>query len=138
MYELFEKFWTAYPRRLAKAAAFHEFKRAMTKTTLDVLLSAVESYKKHKPDYCDWAHPRTWLHQERWTDEWEPPKTIMPEPLFRPLRNLDEARAYCQQHKPDCLKYVNAARSIEDLPVFIRNVPKDWTPNVVQMRRGAA
>ena len=43
MHDLFEMFWSAYPRKVAKAAAFHEFKRAMTKTTLDVLLSAIES-----------------------------------------------------------------------------------------------
>lgn len=134
MYDLFEKFWSAYPRKVAKAAAFHEFKKAMTKTTLDVLLSAVESYKKHKPDYCDWAHARTWLHQERWEDEWEPPATIKPEPVVRPARSVDEVREFYRATGKTVTPEIARARTVEDLPVFARMIPVSWQPNVVKLR----
>lgn len=128
MYEMFEQFWSAYPRKVAKAAAFHEFKRAMTKTTLDVLLSAIESYKKHKPDYCDWAHARTWLHQERWTDEWEPPATIKAAPVVRPARSVQEVvEFYKAAGKPVSAEIANA-KSVDDLPIFARMVPTNVTP----------
>lgn len=126
MYELFEKFWAAYPRKVAKAAAFQEFKRAMTKTTLDVLLSAVESYKKHKPDYCDWAHPRTWLHQGRWEDEWEPPPTIKPDPIVRSPHNMAEALEYCRAKFPARVKEIERCRSVQELPLFLRMIPTSW------------
>ena len=64
----FDTFWQAYPRRVAKAAARKEFDKAIKKTSLEGILEGVEAYKRNKPDYQDWAHPRTWLHQERWDD----------------------------------------------------------------------
>ncbi len=67
----FDTFWQSYPRKVAKAAARREFEKAIGKTSLECILEGVEAYKRNKPDYCDWAHPRTWLYQERWDDEWE-------------------------------------------------------------------
>lgn len=135
MYEMFEMFWKEYPRKVAKAAAFHEFKKAMAKTTLDVLLKAIENYKKHKPDYCDWAHARTWLHQERWEDEWEPPATIKPQPLFRPARSVDEIRQYLQSIGKPVSPEIARARDVTELPAFARMIPADW--NVTPIRKVA-
>lgn len=133
----FERFWSAYPRRVAKGAARLAFVRAIRKTTIETMLSAVESYKKHKPDYCDWAHPSTWLNQERWADEWEPPKTIMPEPMFRPARTVDEVKQYLRSVGKPISADVERARSVEDLPAFARMIPTSW-PVVVPLKRDSA
>ncbi len=75
----FEQFWAAYPRKVGKLAARSAFDAALKKhgATLEQLLAGVERYKRHKPDYADWAHPRTWLCQGRWLDEY---KMAQPEP----------------------------------------------------------
>lgn len=67
----FNRFWQAYPRRVAKAAARREFAKAILKAPIESILAGVEAYKRNKPDYQDWAHARTWLYNERWEDEWE-------------------------------------------------------------------
>lgn len=136
MHDLFEIFWGAYPRKVAKAAAFHEFKKAMAKTTLDVLLKAIESYKKHKPDYCDWAHARTWLHQERWTDEWEPPATIKAAPVVRAARSVQEVIDFYRAAGKTVSSEIAKAKSVDDLPIFARMVPADW--NVTPIRKVSA
>lgn len=132
----FETFWSAYPRRIAKAEARRAFDKAMRKTTLETILSALESYKKHKPEYADFCHPATWLNGERWADEWEPPKTIVPTPLFRPARNVDELRQYLQSIGKPVSAEIARARDVTDLPAFARMVPADWQPsNVTHIRK---
>lgn len=78
----FETFWRAYPRRIGKGAARSKFQQALRKTTLEVMLAALEAYKRHKPPERDWCHASTWLSQERWLDEWD-------EPQQRPLEYYD-------------------------------------------------
>lgn len=70
--DLFEAFWSAYPRRVAKATARKAFAKAIKLTTLETMLAAIESYKAHKPDWMAFKHPATWLNSEGWEDEWEP------------------------------------------------------------------
>lgn len=69
----FERFWEAYPRKEGKGAAKAKFALALQKTTLEALLLALESHKSRwrKDDPRFIPHPRTWLSQERWTDEFE-------------------------------------------------------------------
>lgn len=69
----FETFWRAYPRRIGKVAARKEFEKAIRLTTLPVMLAAIAAYQRHKPAWQDFCHPRTWLHQGRWDDEWTTP-----------------------------------------------------------------
>ena len=73
----FELFWSAYPRRIAKAKAREAFVKAMRKTTLDVMLTALEWQREQE----SWQqrdldgvlryvpHPSSWLNGERWEDE---------------------------------------------------------------------
>ena len=70
--DAFETFWRAYPRRIGKGAARTEFTKAIVKTSLQAMLAALDAYVAHKPSWQDFAHPKTWLHQERWDDEWSP------------------------------------------------------------------
>jgi uncharacterized protein YdaU (DUF1376 family) len=72
----FEKFWSAYPRKTAKAEALKSFaKIAPDDETLERMLAAVNRSKQS----TDWLKdsgqfvpfPSTWLNQRRWEDETE-------------------------------------------------------------------
>ena len=74
--EGFEKFWSAYPRKTAKAEAVKSFtKIAPDDETLERMLAAVNRSKQS----TDWLKdngqfvpfPSTWLNQRRWEDESE-------------------------------------------------------------------
>ena len=69
----FVKFWDAYPRKVGRADAEKKFKAALSKTTLEVILRAIEIQKispqwmKDGGQYI--PHPATWLNQGRWEDK---------------------------------------------------------------------
>ena len=64
----FEQFWQAYPRKVGKGQARRAFLTALKKTTLPVLLSAVQQHR-FDPRERFQPHPATWLNGERWLDE---------------------------------------------------------------------
>ena len=67
----FERFWTAYPKKVGKKDAQKAFDKV--KVDVQILIDAVERQKlssqwcKDNGQYI--PHPTTWLNQERWTDE---------------------------------------------------------------------
>ncbi len=68
--EDFDKFWQAYPRKIAKGDA----RKAWTQTQkirpeLDFILRAIEAQKEtwENPKFI--PYPATWLRAERWDDE---------------------------------------------------------------------
>ena len=67
----FDTFWAAYPRRISKGAARTAFERAIRKTSLEAMLSAIADYIRFKPERIDFKHPATWLNGECWDDEWQ-------------------------------------------------------------------
>lgn len=77
MTDKFELFWSAYPRRVAKAKAQDAFYRALKRTTFDVMLSALEWQRElgsWQERDCDGIlrhvpHASTWLNGDRWDDE---------------------------------------------------------------------
>lgn len=69
----FDTFWKAYPCKKAKPAAMKAFSKVAAE--FDAIMSGLEQYKLHKPDYCDWLHPSTFLNQRRWEDEYDAPAT---------------------------------------------------------------
>lgn len=78
--ELFERFWNAYPRKVGKDAALREFvKLAPDNDLLDRILAAIHEQRASAQWLRDAGrfipHPRTWLHQGRWTDEIPSPPT---------------------------------------------------------------
>lgn len=78
----FERFWAAYPLKKSKDAARKAWPRAIGRTTLDVMLSAIERQRT----WDEWQrgfipHPATWLNQARWDDEQSPAAVI---PLKQP------------------------------------------------------
>lgn len=70
----FEKFWSAYPKKVGKKSARKAFDRA--KMPVETLLSAIERQKcstqwsKDNGQYI--PNPATWLNQGRWDDELVP------------------------------------------------------------------
>ena len=69
----FEQFWDIYPRRVKKARAKSEFKRALGKVEFAAILTACRAYAEliqaRKTEEKFIAHPAQWLKDERWDDE---------------------------------------------------------------------
>lgn len=72
--ERFDRFWSAYPRHVAKPDARKEFEKLNPdEDMLQTILKAIEQQKQSDQWMKDNGqfvpHPRTWLHQKRWEDE---------------------------------------------------------------------
>ena len=72
--ELFDRFWSEYPRKVGKKKCRHIWNRLKPSAELsEKIISAVKAYKrteqwqKNKGQFI--PHPATWLNQERWNDE---------------------------------------------------------------------
>lgn len=104
----FEKFWSAYPKRVSKGAAEKAFAKAMKETTLETILAALE---KLKPSY-GWQkdggqfipYPATWLNAKGWNDEpqTEPQQQQLAsqaESVFAIKTKLEEVRKSKQRAK---------------------------------------
>lgn len=69
----FDAFWSAYPRKSGKEAARKSFERAIAKTDIGTMLSAIEVQKQSEQWTKDNGrfipNPATWLNQGRWEDE---------------------------------------------------------------------
>jgi putative intracellular protease/amidase len=77
---LFDRFWQAYPRHVAKATARKAWHRALRlgADPTDVIRGA-ERYAadpNREPTYT--AHPTTWLNGGRWQDDPLPARTSTP------------------------------------------------------------
>lgn len=70
----FDQFWSAYPRKAGKPVARKAFDKAITKTTLAAMLTALK-WQRQTEQWLEGIipHPTTWLNQERWHDEPPPP-----------------------------------------------------------------
>ena len=72
--ELFDRFWTAYPRKVAKPDARKKFEKLNPdEELLQTMLTAIEKQKRSDQWTRDNGqyipHPSTWLNQRRWEDE---------------------------------------------------------------------
>jgi hypothetical protein len=73
--ELFDEFWTAYPRKLDKAKAFRAFKSALKRASFEDILAGVLLYRsdpKRDPEFT--KYPATWLNSDSWENTHEPSK----------------------------------------------------------------
>ena len=88
----FSSFWSAYPRKVGKAAAQKAYAKAIRKALPETILARLEAWKASKdfplPDFV--PHASTWLNGERWLDELgdEPPKP----------KTKQEQEAFLQDH----------------------------------------
>lgn len=74
----FDRFWAAYPAKVAKGAARKAWPKAL-KAAGDVerIIAGAERYAadpNREPGFT--AHPSTWLNAERWDDDPLPPKVV--------------------------------------------------------------
>ena len=74
IFERFERFWAAYPRKVGKGAAANAFKKIkpseeLVQKMLDAITAQNQSdqWKKDGGQYI--PNPATWLNQSRWEDE---------------------------------------------------------------------
>lgn len=64
-------FWTFYPHKVGKDAAYAAWKKLRKEGRLphiDVLAGAIEKYREAKPADRAYCNPSTWLNQGRWQD----------------------------------------------------------------------
>lgn len=77
----FDRFWSAYPEKVGKAAARRAFERVAKSraVTFDALMAGLDRYIAGKPPDRSWCHPTTWLNQGRWEDApAAPPAEVIP------------------------------------------------------------
>lgn len=69
--EVFDDFWTIYPRREGKGAARKAWAKALKQIPANELLPIVRSFsvRVHGTEPRFIPFPATWLNQERWADE---------------------------------------------------------------------
>lgn len=68
--ELFDQFWSVYPRKEAKAAARKRFERVIKKHDVNVIIAGAISYRddpNREPRFT--AQAARWLNEERWEDD---------------------------------------------------------------------
>lgn len=73
----FERFYTAYPRRVGRGAALKAFEKLkpdddLLKEMILAIQAQIRSRKQRqdaKEFIPDWPHPATWLNGQRWLDE---------------------------------------------------------------------
>ena len=71
--EPFDTFWREYPKKTGKGYARKKFATALTKTSFQTIMDALEKVKRSPQWNRDAGryipNPATWLNQERWEDE---------------------------------------------------------------------
>lgn len=70
----FDRFWSVYPRHVAKAEARKKFEKLNPDDELfEVIINAVQRQKESEQWMKDNGqyipHPSTWIHQRRWEDD---------------------------------------------------------------------
>jgi hypothetical protein len=71
--EFNDTFWPLYPNKVKKKDAFSAFQKARTSVDLKTIMDGLNRYIECKPPTQNWAHPTSWLNQERWEDQHAPP-----------------------------------------------------------------
>ncbi len=73
----FEKFYSAYPRKVGRYTAEKSFKKLSTKDRQDAyngLINYCKFWKANETEKQFIPHPSTFINQKRWEDEIELPK----------------------------------------------------------------
>ena len=66
--ELFSEFWKEYPKKVDKAQAFRQFKRALSRARFEDILSGAIRYASdpNLPEARFIKYPATWLNADAW------------------------------------------------------------------------
>lgn len=67
----FDKFWTAYPKKLNKNQAQKAWRSAIKKESAEVIIERAIAYANsaNLPEMTYIPYPATWLNNERWADD---------------------------------------------------------------------
>ena len=132
--EAFEEFWTKYPRRIAKPAAFKAWQK--NKIEADHFLSTIIRQDLEKRTRLKWwskdstkiPHPATWLNQKRWQDEnWEADvkenKSVPAVARYQPIDPGPEMSVWAKWANRILLRYLRASGGLDDFnkAVLIKN-----------------
>ena len=71
--ELFEEFWTEYPRKVDRAKAIRAFKSALNRATFEQILAGAIAYRNDPLRKTEFTkYPTTWLNADAWDNEIQP------------------------------------------------------------------
>jgi hypothetical protein len=111
--QLFEEFWSAYPRKVGKAGARKAWPKACKKLEAARLVKAADYWaglwQQAGTDAQFIPHPATWLNGERWNDE---PPVARGQPTER-RSTTDERVAQAQSLKA---LYLDEPSNVRQLP----------------------
>lgn len=124
MGNLFDEFWAAYPKHVAKGAAERAFEKAIKLADAATITAGALRYRMdvdaRGTDDKYIAHAATWLNAKRWEDKYEERLT----PMQRELAIGGRAEA------PPPPVYVHTVRATEREPIASKDWPKrcsGWT-----------
>lgn len=93
----FEKFWSAYPKKVGKQAAIKAFKRAVKFISVDSMLEAIDKQKtsdQWKRDNGKYIpNPTTWLNQGRWDDNLNNVDLERPKREIKPIHECPNCKS---------------------------------------------
>ena len=129
--DLFDHFWSVYPRKTAKGAALKSFEKALKRADAQTIIAAAKAYAEdpnRDPKFT--AHGSTWLNQDRWCDGALPPRHIPPEEKRAieaiEARKRDEARRAMDRQLDESLEAARA--SAVPMPEFVRDILRGVSP----------
>jgi hypothetical protein len=139
--EGFAEFWGTVPRKVGKGAARTAYVKALTKTTHANLMASMAAYARSvegkDPQYV--AHPRTWLHQERWDDEAPPDPAVEAEKTWQAAaertareaakRREEDQAAWEQRRRASTQRSEPARVSLPEIPQNGAKEPRHETIN---------
>jgi hypothetical protein len=119
--EDFEDFWSVYPRRVAKIAAYAAWRKALLLTDAGTIIAGARAYADDPNRQEDFtAHPASWLNAGRWEDDPLPErgssertKAEIQDDYFTKL--MREAQEYDQRGISDELRGSNTPAPFNEL-----------------------
>jgi hypothetical protein len=71
--ELFEEFWTEYPRKVDRAKALRAFRSALNRAKFEEILAGAIAYRNDPTRKTEFTkYPTTWLNADAWENEIQP------------------------------------------------------------------
>ena len=88
----FDRFWTQYPRKVAKPAAQRAWRVALKKASASEIIAGALRYsaERHGQDPTYTKHPSTWLNGECWADEPAPNRAQPQRPTQKPTNEFGQ------------------------------------------------
>lgn len=116
----FEQWWSGCWLKIGKLAAKKEYdmaRRSHGATAAELLLGR-DVYRANKPSWQAWVHPKTWLHQGRWMDDYSRPAPLPHQPSgdydwFIECKALHNGECELSKSRHDQRKQMDAFRAKE-------------------------